>query len=130
MRLCRSKELARATLAKRPRPLSLETKVLRVQEDLHRKEQKHGRPGSEKECGIRDLTLRASTTASMRCRDFSSELQMAVARSAGHRPGAEVRWQSIAFQGDYGSFYAAQFLKETQPGRNLNYWALWAGYKF
>jgi hypothetical protein len=66
----------------------------------------------------------------MRCRDFSSELQMAVARFAGHRPGAEVRWQSITFQGDYGTFYAAQFLKETQPGRNLNYWALWAGYKF
>jgi hypothetical protein len=27
-------------------------------------------------------------------------------------------------------FYAGNFLKETQPGRNLNYWALWTGYKF
>jgi hypothetical protein len=27
--------------------------------------------------------------------------------------------------GDYGVFYAGKFLKETQPGRNLNYWALW-----
>jgi hypothetical protein len=33
------------------------------------------------------------------------------------------------FQADYGIFYAGKFLKETQPGRNLNYWALWAGYK-
>ncbi len=55
------------------------------------------------------------------------------ARFVGHRPGAEVRWQvnrHLWFQGDYGIFYAGQFLKETQPGRNLNYWALWAGYKF
>jgi hypothetical protein len=27
-------------------------------------------------------------------------------------------------------FTAGRFLKETQPGRNLNYWALWADYKF
>ena len=55
------------------------------------------------------------------------------ARFVGHRPGAEVRWQvnpHLYFQGDYGIFYAGRFLKETQPGRNLNYWALWAGYKF
>ena len=29
-----------------------------------------------------------------------------------------------------GIFFAGDFLKETQPDRNLNYWALWAGYKF
>jgi Alginate export len=55
------------------------------------------------------------------------------ARFVGHRPGGEVRWQvnrHLWFQGDYGIFYAGRFLKETQPGRNLNYWALWAGYKF
>jgi len=55
------------------------------------------------------------------------------ARFVGHRPGTEVRWQAnthLWFQADYGIFYAARFLKETQPGRNLNYWALWAGYKF
>jgi len=55
------------------------------------------------------------------------------ARFVGHRPGTELRWQANAhlwFQGDYGIFYAGRFLKETQPGRNLNYWALWAGYKF
>ncbi len=55
------------------------------------------------------------------------------ARFVGHRPGTEVRWQAnphLWFQGDYGIFYAGSFLKQTQPGRNLNYWALWAGYKF
>jgi hypothetical protein len=55
------------------------------------------------------------------------------ARFVGHRPGIEVRWQvnsHLWFQADYGIFYAGRFLKETQPGRNLNDWALWAGYKF
>lgn len=55
------------------------------------------------------------------------------ARFVGHRPGMEIRWQKdrhLWFQADYGIFYAGQFLKETQPGRNLNYWALWTGYKF
>jgi hypothetical protein len=55
------------------------------------------------------------------------------ARFVGQRPGVEVRWQvdpHIWFQADYGIFYAGTFLKETQPGRNLNYWALWAGYRF
>jgi Alginate export len=55
------------------------------------------------------------------------------ARFVGHRPGTEVRWQAnrhLWFQADYGIFYAGSFLKETQPGRNLNYLALWAGYKF
>jgi len=55
------------------------------------------------------------------------------ARFVGHRPGIEVRWQAdrhLWFQADYGIFYAGKFLKETQPGRNLNYWALWTGYKF
>jgi len=55
------------------------------------------------------------------------------ARFVGHRPGAEVHWQAnrhLWFQADYGIFYAGKFVKESQPGRNLNYWALWAGYKF
>jgi hypothetical protein len=55
------------------------------------------------------------------------------ARFVGHRPGAEMRWQTtrhLWFQADYGIFFAGQFLKQTEPGRNLNYWALWAGYKF
>ena len=55
------------------------------------------------------------------------------ARFVGHRPGAEVRWQvnpHLWFQADYGIFYAGRFIRETLPGRNLNYWALWAGYKF
>src|SRR6266700_243083 len=55
------------------------------------------------------------------------------ARFVGHRPGMEVRWQAnrhLWFQADYGIFYAGKFVKESQPGRNLNYWALWTGYKF
>jgi len=55
------------------------------------------------------------------------------ARYVGNRPGIEVRWDAtrhLWFQGDYGIFYAGDFLKETQPGRNINYWALWTGYKF
>ncbi len=55
------------------------------------------------------------------------------ARYVGDRPGTEIRWQAnrhLWFQGDYGIFYAGTFLMQTQPGRNLNYWALWAGYKF
>ena len=55
------------------------------------------------------------------------------ARYVGNRPGIEVRWDAtrhLWFQGDYGIFYAGPFLKETQPGRNLNYWAVWTGYKF
>jgi hypothetical protein len=55
------------------------------------------------------------------------------ARFVGHRPGVEMRWQAtrhLWFQADYGIFFAGQFLKQTEPGRNLNYWALWSGYKF
>ena len=55
------------------------------------------------------------------------------ARFVGQRPGIETRWQAthhLWFQADYGIFYAGKFLKQTEPGRNLNYWALWAGYKF
>jgi Alginate export len=55
------------------------------------------------------------------------------ARFVGNRPGTELQWQvdrHLWFQADYGIFYAGKFLKETQPGRNVNYWALWAVYKF
>jgi hypothetical protein len=55
------------------------------------------------------------------------------ARYVGNRPGTEIKWQAnrhLWFQADYGVFYAGRFLKETQPGKNLNYWALWSGYKF
>jgi hypothetical protein len=55
------------------------------------------------------------------------------ARFVGNRPGTEVHWQAnrhLWFQADYGIFYAGRFVKQSQPARNLNYWALWAGYKF
>jgi hypothetical protein len=58
---------------------------------------------------------------------------VSTARFVGQRPGAELRWQvdrHIWLQADYGVFYAGKFLKQKQPGRNLNYWALWVGYKF
>jgi hypothetical protein len=55
------------------------------------------------------------------------------ARFVGYRPGIEVRWQidrHAYLQADYGVFYAGEFLKQASPGRNINYLALWAGYKF
>jgi hypothetical protein len=55
------------------------------------------------------------------------------ARFVGNRPGTEVHWQAnrhLWFQADYGLFYSGKFVKESQPAGNLNYWALWAGYKF
>jgi hypothetical protein len=55
------------------------------------------------------------------------------ARYVGNRPGIELRWQAtrhLWFQADYGIFYAGTFVRQSQSGRNLNYWALWAGYKF
>ena len=54
-------------------------------------------------------------------------------RFVGSRPGAEVRWQidrHAYLQADYGVFYAGRFLRETTRGRDINYLALWAGYKF
>jgi Alginate export len=55
------------------------------------------------------------------------------ARFVGQRPGTEVRWQvnrHLWAQADYGIFYAGRFVKESQTSRNLNYWALWTGFKF
>ncbi len=55
------------------------------------------------------------------------------ARYVGDRPGIEAKWQvdrHMSFQADYGIFYPGSFIKQTQPAKNLNYWALWAGYKF
>jgi hypothetical protein len=55
------------------------------------------------------------------------------ARFIGYQPGVEVRWQidrHAYIQADYGVFYAGEFLKQASPGRNLNYMALWVGYKF
>jgi len=55
------------------------------------------------------------------------------ARFVGYRPGVEVRWQidrHVYLQADYGVFFAGEFLKQASPGRNINYIACWAGYKF
>jgi hypothetical protein len=55
------------------------------------------------------------------------------ARFVGYMPGVEVQWQinrHAYLRAYYGIFYAGRFLRETMPGRNLNYIAFWAGYKF
>jgi hypothetical protein len=52
------------------------------------------------------------------------------ARFVGYRPGTEVRYQidrHAYLQADYGIFYAGRFLKETTPGRNINYMEFWFG---
>lgn len=57
----------------------------------------------------------------------------ATARFVGHRPGLEARWQidrHAYLQADYGVFFAGPFLRQSRPGRNLDYAAFWAGYKF
>jgi hypothetical protein len=38
--------------------------------------------------------------------------------------------KTSCFQTDYGIFYPGKFVKESQPGRYVNYSALWASYKF
>jgi hypothetical protein len=56
-----------------------------------------------------------------------------LARFAGYQPGVEERWQidrHAYLQSDYGIFYADPFLRQTMPGKNLNYLSIWAGYKF
>jgi hypothetical protein len=56
-----------------------------------------------------------------------------LARFVGYQPGVEVRWQidrHAYLQSDYGIFYAGPFLRQTMPGKNLNYLSFWAGYKF
>ena len=55
------------------------------------------------------------------------------ARYVGDRPGTEVHWQAtrhLWFQVDYGLFHAGRFLKEAGPDKNLNYSALYLGYRF
>ncbi len=55
------------------------------------------------------------------------------ARFVGDRPATEVRWQvnrHLWFQADYGRFLAGRFLKEAGPGKDLDYSALYAGYRF
>ena len=55
------------------------------------------------------------------------------ARFVGYKPGVEARWQidrHAYLQADYGVFFAGDFLKQTSPGRNINYTEFWAGYKF
>ena len=54
------------------------------------------------------------------------------ARFVGNRPGRDPLASKPSFMvsGRLRDFLRRKFLKQTQPGRNLNYWALWTGYKF
>lgn len=55
------------------------------------------------------------------------------ARFVGHRPGTQIRWQITShayIQGDYGVFFAGDFMKATGHRHNLNYASVWLGYKF
>ncbi len=70
--------------------------------------------------------LRRAWILDQSCTRESSEVRWEQARDRDPPAGESSPW----FQADYGIFYAGKFLKQTQPGRNLNYWALWAGCKF
>ena len=53
------------------------------------------------------------------------------ARFVGNRPGTEVRWQAnhiYGFKPTTGFFMQANLSKKVSQA--VNYWALWAGYKF
>lgn len=55
------------------------------------------------------------------------------ARFAGHQPGVEINWQfdrHTTFTLNYARFFTGRFLRETPPGRNTTYIAVWATYKF
>ena len=55
------------------------------------------------------------------------------ARYVGDRPGTELRWeatQHLWYAADFGIFRAGRFLKEAGPGKDLDYSALYVGYKF
>ena len=55
------------------------------------------------------------------------------ARFVGHRPGTQIRWQITPHayvQGDYGVFFAGDFMKAAGRPHNLNYASAWVGYKF
>jgi hypothetical protein len=55
------------------------------------------------------------------------------ARHIGDRPGTELRWEAtrhLWYAADLGIFRAGRFLKEAGPGKDLDYSALYVGYKF
>ncbi len=54
-------------------------------------------------------------------------------RFIGHQPGVEAVWRLDAYTTitlNWAGFRAGRFLRETPPGRNMRYFALWMTYKF
>ena len=59
--------------------------------------------------------------------------QQSDAAFVGHSPGIELVWtfdRHLALTGNYSRFFAGRFLKETPPGKNITYAALWLTFKF
>jgi hypothetical protein len=55
------------------------------------------------------------------------------ARYIGSMPQAQLFWdidRHLSFVGIYGHFFAGQFLKESGPGKDIDYIATWLAYKF
>ena len=55
------------------------------------------------------------------------------ARYIGNHASLQLEWQlnrHVSATGQYLHFFAGPFLKETQPGRDVNFLALWVTYKF
>jgi hypothetical protein len=76
------------------------------------------------------ITAAARSGAFPTRNQLATELHIPFSNAAGGGFLCQMWQKTSCFQADYGIFYAGKFVKESQPGRNLNYWALWAGYKF
>ena len=59
--------------------------------------------------------------------------QRSDAAFVGHSPGIELVWsfnRHLDLTGNYSRFFAGRFLKETPPGEDTTYVALWLTFKF
>jgi hypothetical protein len=54
-------------------------------------------------------------------------------RYIGSQPQAQVEWRAnrhLTFTVIYAHFFAGPFLKETQPGKDVDYFTVWGTYRF
>ncbi|HLP77194.1 MAG TPA: alginate export family protein [Candidatus Paceibacterota bacterium] len=59
--------------------------------------------------------------------------QMSDARYIGHQAEALLEWwldRHLTFSADYAHFFAGDFLKETTPGKDVDYCSIWGTYRF
>jgi len=59
--------------------------------------------------------------------------QTSDARYVGHQAEVMLEWRPdrhITFTADYAHFFAGDFLKQTTPGRDVDYVSVWATYRF